>query len=75
LWPEINLGHQISISEVFAIYQPLYNKNGVLAFTVLTKFQFISVKQIYFNNKNWFTKFFFVSGTWELALPKALPED
>ncbi len=53
----------------------MYSKTGGLDFMVWDKLQFISLKQVYSNNKNWFEEFFFVSGTWELALPKALPED
>jgi hypothetical protein len=52
MWLEINPEHWMSILEFFAIYQPVYNKTGVLAFTVQTKFQFILLKQIYSNNKN-----------------------
>jgi len=75
LWPGINLGHQTSISKFFSIYRPVYNKTGVMAFTVRTKLQFITFKQIYSNNKNCFTEFFYVSSTWESNLPKALLED
>jgi hypothetical protein len=46
IWPEINLGHQMSILEFFAIYWPVYSKIETLAFTVRAKQQFVMIKQI-----------------------------
>jgi hypothetical protein len=37
LWPEINLGHHMSILEFFTIYRPVYSKMGVLAFIIQVK--------------------------------------
>jgi hypothetical protein len=65
LWSEINPGHQISILEFFTIYWHVYSKMEVLAFTVRVKLQFITMKQIYSNNKNWYVEFFYVLGSWE----------
>jgi hypothetical protein len=52
IWPEINPRLEMSIPEFFAICRPVYSKTGILAFTVSAKQQFITIKQLYSNNKN-----------------------
>jgi hypothetical protein len=75
IWLDINPMHQMSIPEFFAIYRLIDSKTAVLAFTVRVKLHFITIKQIYSNNKNWFAEFFYISGSWESDLPKGLPKD
>lgn len=63
IWPEIDPGNQINIPEFFAIYRPLYNKVGTLAFIVRVKPQFVGINPQ------------FVSGAWQSLAIEELFED